>query len=230
MDKWADAAGAHIVINHVAQMVLEPNPEGRTEGLSWILRNSSSVADADMSSMVSPMLKCLTDRSKDIRTKAEEVIGLLMVKIGASPFMTGIKSENQATQQTLRPILDKIKANTGGDMGGDEEEPAPAKGATGKKTSAKAPAKKEKEEEKAPAAPPGGSFAKKGLEKKKAEAARPSTKPVPQEDELQITPGNKAKREQQDSRTKYAINEVKGDHIERLQTYCTDVFGQKFSD
>ena len=94
--------------------------------------------------------------------------------------------------------------------------------------SAKAPGKKE--EDKAPVVPPGGSFAKKGLEKKKAEAARPTGKAPPQEDGLSINIGNKAKREQQDARTKYALNEVKGDHVERLQNYCTDVFGQKFSD
>lgn len=131
----------------------------------------------------------------------------------------------------MKPILDKIKNNLGGDVGGDDEEPAPAaRASTGKKVSAKAPAKKPAEEEKAPAGPPGGSFAKKGLEKKKAEAARPSAKSAPQEDALHINTGNKAKREQQDARTKYALNEVKGDHIERLQNYCVDIFGQKFSD
>ena len=97
-EKWADAIGAHLVINHIGQMVIEPNPEGRMEGLSFILRNSSSIPEADMSALVGPMLKCLNDRKPEIRQKSEEIIGILMTKIGASPFMTGIKSENQATQ------------------------------------------------------------------------------------------------------------------------------------
>ncbi len=33
-----------------------------------------------------------------------------------------------------------------------------------------------------------------------------------------------------DAKSKYPINEVKGDHIEKLQVYCSDIFGLKFSD
>ena len=109
----------------------------------------------------------------------------------------------------------------------------PAPPSTAKKVSGKAPVKAKEEEKSAPAAPPGGSFAKKGLEKQKAAAAAPtraSVKAQPEEDGLFITVQKKDKREQQDSRTKYALNEVKGDHVERLQNYCTDIFGQKFSD
>ena len=41
---------------------------------------------------------------------------------------------------------------------------------------------------------------------------------------------NKQKREQHDLRTKYPQNEVKGDHIEKLQGYCQEAFGLKFHD
>lgn len=33
-----------------------------------------------------------------------------------------------------------------------------------------------------------------------------------------------------DGKTKYPLNEVKGDHVERLQEECYKIFGQKFSD
>ena len=47
---------------------------------------------------------------------------------------------------------------------------------------------------------------------------------------MTIQPTNRRKREQQDGKTKYPLNEVKGDHIERLQEECYKIFGQKFSD
>lgn len=41
---------------------------------------------------------------------------------------------------------------------------------------------------------------------------------------------NKQKRQAADQRNKWPINEVKGDHIEKLQQYCFDAFGQKLHD
>ena len=36
---------------------------------------------------------------------------------------------------------------------------------------------------------------------------------------------NKEKRAYNDGRTKYPINEVKGDHVEKLQAQCMEAFG-----
>lgn len=33
-----------------------------------------------------------------------------------------------------------------------------------------------------------------------------------------------------DGRNKYPLNEVKGDHVERLQGFCEQIFGLKFHD
>lgn len=49
-------------------------------------------------------------------------------------------------------------------------------------------------------------------------------------DEIEIKVLNKKKREQLDLRSKYPCNEVKGDHIEKLQAYCQEAFGLKFHD
>lgn len=68
INKWAEAIGAGAVITHVCEMTKDPNPEGRNEGLSWILKNTSSISEADCPAMVKPLLSCLTDKSKGVRT------------------------------------------------------------------------------------------------------------------------------------------------------------------
>lgn len=76
------------------------------------------------------------------------------------------------------------------------------------------------------------SFAKKALEKKQdAPIKKPNTQAMnssrggkpsaePEEDEgnmIKANAKNKEKRSFNDGRTKYPINEVKGDHVEKLQ-------------
>ena len=100
-------------------------------------------------------------------------------------------------------------------------------------TAKKDTVKKEvKEEKKVPGVPEGGSFAKKAMERKQAMQTAPAkTKPMAAEDDsLTITVLNKGKRALADERNKYPLNEVKGDPIDRMQQYCVDAFGQKFSD
>ena len=111
-------------------------------------------------------------------------------------------------------MLDKIKAEVGGGRK-QEDEPEPA--------APKKPAAKAKEE---PAEKP----AARGPVSKLPAPPAPSRKAAPEEDEVTITPLNKEKRKMNDGRNKYPLNEVKGDHVERLQGFCEQIFGQKFHD
>ena len=110
----------------------------------------------------------------------------------------------------MKPVLEKIKNSSGAGQSGGE--PATKSAPT------KAPVEEVKKE--APA--PKNSFEKKAEEKKKAvvkkeEPAPPSHKAKnDDDDEVTIKVLNKKKREQMDMRTKYPLNEVKGDHIEKL--------------
>jgi len=76
------------------------------------------------------------------------------------------------------------------------------------------------------------SFARKkpGKEEPKSPKPVPKKKNADDDEGLTIVPTNRKKREQQDGKTKYPMNEVKGDHVERLQEECFKIFGQKFSD
>jgi len=74
--------------------------------------------------------------------------------------------------------------------------------------------------------------------KREVSAKRPSTavqparagKKMVEEDEVAILPTNKAKRQAADQRNKFPLQEVRGDHIEKLQQHCIDAFGLKFHD
>ena len=71
--------------------------------------------------------------------------------------------------------------------------------------------------------PSKNSFAKLAVEKKKPIAPPVSSSrknKAVEEDGLNIKPLNKANRAKLDSRTKYPLNEVKGDHVEKLQNFC----------
>jgi len=105
--------------------------------------------------------------------------------------------------------LDKIKAEAGGPADDRDPEPAAAKKGASKVA-------EERKREKSPDAAP----VRKGLVRKVAAPAPSSRKAAPEEDEVTITPLNKEKRKMSDGRNKYPLNEVKGDHVERLQGFC----------
>ena len=63
--------------------------------------------------MCKPLIECLNDKTPAIRSLADEVILSVMPLTGYSPFQTAISSLKPAVQQTMKPILEKIKAKVG---------------------------------------------------------------------------------------------------------------------
>lgn len=96
MNKWSDAIGANKVINHLSDVILVENPEARTEGLKWILLHESSVSTSDTQTLVKPLVACLTDKSKDIRTLAENVSKSVMAITGHPSFLNATKDRPAA--------------------------------------------------------------------------------------------------------------------------------------
>lgn len=151
-----------------------------------------------------------------------------MVITGHPTFLNACKDRPPAVQQTLKPVLERIKSECAGAQAASAPEPEPAAKTVKKGAPAKASAEEEPMEDEAPQM---NSFARPKTGKKQpGEAPDLGKKKAPAEDELSITPQNKKKREQFDTRSKYPLNEVKGDHVERLQNQCADIFGLKFSD
>ena len=90
-------------------MLIVENPEARSEGLKFIMLHESSIKDAETKEMVKPLVACLTDKAKAIRELAEQVIKVVMPLVGHSKFLEATKDRPTAVQQTLKPILEKIK-------------------------------------------------------------------------------------------------------------------------
>jgi hypothetical protein len=86
------------------------NPEARTEIFAWILKNQDAIKESETKAMVKPLVTCLTDKSKEIRFLCEKTICCVMPLTGHSDFYASLKDMKQAVQQTLKPVLDKIKA------------------------------------------------------------------------------------------------------------------------
>lgn len=55
-NKWSEAIGAELIINHLIQNLNVENPESRGEGLKWVLEHVTSIADGDCPSMVKPLI------------------------------------------------------------------------------------------------------------------------------------------------------------------------------
>lgn len=115
---------------------------------------------------------------------AENVSKPVMGITGHAAFMNATKDRPQAVQQTLKPILERIKADCGDAGGAAEPEPALKKSAT---------TKKEKEEKEAQ--PQMNSFAraKKKIEEDPPQLVKKSK--VEEDTGLTINPTNKKKRE-----------------------------------
>ena len=135
-------------------MILVENPEARTEGLKFILLHETSIKDADTKEMVKPLVACLTDRAKAIRELAESVIKVVMPLVGHGKFLEATKDRPTAVQQTLKPILEKIKSQVASAAAPAKREkspePEPPKQDFQPSFQRKKPAKDE-EEEKEPA-------------------------------------------------------------------------------
>jgi hypothetical protein len=198
VNKWADAVGAENVLNYLFVKLAVENPESRTECLKWILEHIESIPLAETAATVPPLVACLSDKSKAIRDQTERVMDVVMPIVGYQEFLRSIKSLKPAVQQTLKPILEKVKNSSGAEGAGmklEKEAPPekiPAKGA-------KKPTASVVEDEE----PPPNSFAraaaKKEPPKKKEDlnssvnknrmtnkVAAPSRKNAEEEDEFRI--------------------------------------------
>lgn len=110
MNKWKDAMGAENVINQLSAVLAIENPEARGESFKWIIENKDSILSCDTSSLVKPLTMCLTDKAKEIREQSALVILIVMPIVGYQAFVNSQADMKVAIKQTLKPILEKLKA------------------------------------------------------------------------------------------------------------------------
>ncbi len=112
MDKWAKECGAELIISIGGPMVAQDNPELRTEMLGWIIKNNESIklmAPDAQKELCKPLVDCLADKTPAIRASAEEVITHVMAFTGYPVFQGIVSNLKPAVQQSIKPILEKVK-------------------------------------------------------------------------------------------------------------------------
>lgn len=91
MDRFAQVLGADQVIAASQQSLEEDSPELRASVLKWIMANSDAFKKVEVQAFVTPVLKCLTDKSKDIRTLAEQLLEKALAETGPEAFANALK-------------------------------------------------------------------------------------------------------------------------------------------
>ena len=100
-------------MNYVFLRLAAENPEARTECLKWINKNVESIPDCDTAATISPLVSCLQDKKKEIRSSAEDILGIIMPIVGYAKVQAETKNLKPAVQQTVKPILERIKNSCG---------------------------------------------------------------------------------------------------------------------
>ena len=109
INKFAEACGHDVILNNLAPLLEKDNPDMRSELLRWILVNKAHLARADVSSLVGAIVTAMQDRSKEIRTLAEEVVGEAVPHVGHQAFMSAIKDLKPIVKASLETVLEKFK-------------------------------------------------------------------------------------------------------------------------
>lgn len=113
MNKWAEHVGPEVIINNVGPMLTQENPELRTEALKWILKQKDAIKTSEVKDLVKALVSCLSDKTPAIRNMAEEVITCVMPITGYTAFQTVLSDLLPAVQNSIKPILEKVKKNVG---------------------------------------------------------------------------------------------------------------------
>jgi cytoskeleton-associated protein 5 len=230
IDKWAHEAGAEYVISYSCEILKQENPELRSELINWLLAHKDSLPKVDLNPMIPSLISCLQDKSAGIRNSAEILFADVIEQVGYNALKPHLKNIRPAFLSTLQPIFDKYRNETGE----KEAEPVPAEPQT---KSLKPP-------------PPRGAKPATAANTSTLRA-RPKTQGsrASNEAELNRSPqrkspvpgqsasspmnasilgvGNKDKRLDYDSKSKWSVDEIRPDHLEKLREYLTTCFSQE---
>lgn len=78
LDKWADIVGLEQVINYIPPFLGYESLEIRNQLMNYIIKNSEAYMKSDLKCFVIPILQCLTDKNKEIRTLAEQILEITL--------------------------------------------------------------------------------------------------------------------------------------------------------
>jgi hypothetical protein len=110
LDKFASVVGADTVVTCMHPFLTQDSNELRTSVIAWIVANADGYRKSDTKSFVQPILACLTDKNKEIRTAAEQLLELTLPETTAEPFLFALKDLKPAFTQMVKPVLAKYGA------------------------------------------------------------------------------------------------------------------------
>lgn len=82
MNQWAEAAGPETMISIIGGCLAQENLEIRTGLLNWILENKSCLNKSENETLIKSSIKCIQDKSPDIRKMTEDMIEALLPTTG----------------------------------------------------------------------------------------------------------------------------------------------------
>ena len=206
LNKWADEAGADIVIIYSAGPINTDNPELRSELLRWLLDHKALFKVVDMKPHIQGVLACLQDRSAQIRALAESMFSEVVEIVGFEAFQPYLKDIKPAVMNTLNLIFDKYKheVESGASVSLPPRTPRPSTLSTTRSISKEVPAKR------LSTIIPSDLDIKSPLRKTKSVANNIQDAGI-------ITVGSKEKRLELESKNKWTIEDIRPDYQLKLK-------------
>ncbi|KAL4477492.1 hypothetical protein ABPG74_002642 [Tetrahymena malaccensis] len=107
LEKWAELIGIEQIINFIPPFLGYESLEIKNELMNYIIKNSESYLKSDLKSFTVPILQRLTDKTKEIRTLAEQILEITLQVFPISHFYDSVKDFKPAVVQQLRLIFEK---------------------------------------------------------------------------------------------------------------------------
>lgn len=113
INKFAEAAGDDVILCYVGPLLKKENPEMRMELLNWTLKHKEQLKKSESLLFVGGIAECLQDRSKEVRKLAEQLVEFILPQVGARVFEIAIQDFKPVVKQNLSQILQKYEDKTG---------------------------------------------------------------------------------------------------------------------
>jgi len=116
MDKWTLNAGIENIIIYIPEQMKIDNFEQRNDLFKYLYKHKeliekSPAASQILKDFVSSIIKCLQDKTQQIRTSAEDFIIFSLKFINMNTYFSGLKDYKPAIQKDLKKLLENAQQN-----------------------------------------------------------------------------------------------------------------------
>jgi cytoskeleton-associated protein 5 len=231
LNKWAEEAGCDVVFSFLPVPLMVENPEMRNEILSWMLERKEKIKEIEVRNFVQPTLACLQDKSAAIRGKSELLFSELVEIVKFESFQPYLKDIKPAIMNSLNPIFDKYRPKHSSPSVPESPNIKPSSKLSKspsqviKSSSLSKPSEGHLSSRSSKEIPDSHHLTR-SSDLTMSKTLKPSSKQPPFE--LSITPsGNKARRLEQESKSRWLVDELRKDYIEKLKEQMRSCFSEE---